>query len=184
MIQMVPKSPAVLSIIGWHAGESPADIIQRKRADIQQASNTIWLYQSQLASIQDVQRFGRLYANAAVYFLKGSAYPATTAQIAREMSSNGSNWGPLPRGIGKVKGRLPGGGLFIGALSAPLSGYEIDLWEYLEHSTTMPLRFRRGASTACVVVSQAGPVQGMNSRIRKVIAIGQLAPPYAVYLRS
>jgi hypothetical protein len=183
MMQMVPKCPAVLSIIGWHAGESPADIIRRKRADIEKASSTIWLYQSQLASIQDVQRFGRSYPNAAVYFLKGSAYPATTAQIAWEMSSNGANWGPLPRGLGKVTGRLPGGGLFIGALSSPLSNYEIDLWEYLEHSTTKPLRFRQGASTACVVVSQAGPVQGMNSRMRKVVAIGQLAPPYAVYLR-
>jgi hypothetical protein len=31
-MQMVPKCPAVLSITGWHTGESPADIIQRKRA--------------------------------------------------------------------------------------------------------------------------------------------------------
>jgi hypothetical protein len=183
MVQTVPKCPAVLSIIGWHADESPADIIQRKRADIHRASNTIWLYHSQLASIHDVQRFGRSHPNAAVYFLKGSAYPATTARAAQEMSSNGTNWGPLPHGIGKVTGRLPGGGLFIGALSSPLSNYEIDLWEYLEHSTTKPLRFRQGASTACVVVSQAGPVQGMNSRMRKVVAVGQLAPPYAVYLR-
>ena len=29
----------------------------------------IWLYQSQLASVQDVQRFGRAYPNPAVYFL-------------------------------------------------------------------------------------------------------------------
>jgi hypothetical protein len=114
--------------------------------------------------------------------LEGSAYPATTAQAAREMSSNGSNWTPLPRGIGKVTGRLPSGGLFIGTLS-PLVNREIDLWEYLEHSTSKPLRFRQGASTACVVVSQTGPVQGMNSRTRKVVAIGRLAPPYAVYLR-
>jgi hypothetical protein len=183
MNQRVPKCPAVLSIIGWHAGETPADIIQRKRADIQKTSSTIWLYQSQLASIQDVQRFGRAYPNAAVYFLEGSAYPATTAQAAREMSSNGSSWVPLPPGIGSVTGRLPSGGLFIGALSSPLLNHEVDLWEYFEHSTSKPLRFRQGASTACVVVSQAGPVQGMTSRLRKVVAIGQLAPPYAVYLR-
>jgi hypothetical protein len=30
----------------------------------------IWLYQSQLASVQDVQRFGRAYPNPAVYFCR------------------------------------------------------------------------------------------------------------------
>jgi hypothetical protein len=182
--QMVPKCPAVLSIIGWHAGESPADIVRRKRADIQKTSSTIWLYQSQLASIQDVQHFGVAYPNPAVYFLEGSAYPAKTTQAAREMSSNGSSsWVPLPRGIGKVTGRLPSGGLFIGALTSPLLNHDIDLWEFFEHSTSKPLRFRQGASTACVLISQAGAVQGMKSRVRKVVAIGQLTPPYAVYLR-
>jgi hypothetical protein len=34
MIKRVPTCPAVLSIIGWHAGESPDIIINRKRADI------------------------------------------------------------------------------------------------------------------------------------------------------
>jgi|SRR5580700_3157063 hypothetical protein len=92
MRRAVPKCPAVLSVIGWHAGESPSDIIQRKRADIQRISRTIWLYQSQQASIQDVQRFCRANPNAAVYFLEGSAYPATTAQVALQMSNDGSSW--------------------------------------------------------------------------------------------
>ncbi|SRR5260221_14216864 len=182
MIQRVPTCPAVLSIIGWHAGESPDVIINRKRADIQKAKNTIWMYQSQLASVQAVQRFGNAQ-NSAVYFLEGSAYPASTTQAARQMSSNGSNWGALPQGISDVTGKLPGGGLVIGSLSQTLSDHEIDLWDYFEHSTSQPLRFRQGASTACVVVAQNGPIAGMKSRIRKIVAVGQLAPPYAVYLR-
>ena len=74
MNQMVPKCPAVLSIIGWHAGKSPADIVRRKRADIQQTSSTIWLYQSQLASVQDVQRFGVAEPGAG-QLLSASAVP-------------------------------------------------------------------------------------------------------------
>jgi hypothetical protein len=183
MSKRVTNCPAILSIIGWHAGESPNTIINRKRADIQKAKITIWLYQSQLASVQDVQRFGNSHPNTTVFFLEGSAYPATTAQSARDMSSNRSNWVPLPQGISDVTGKLPSGGLVIGTLSSALSDHEIDLWDYFEHSTSKPLRFRQGASTACVIVSQNGPVQGMRSRIRKVVAIGQLAPPHAVYLR-
>jgi hypothetical protein len=183
MIHRVPTCPAIVSIIGWHAGESPDIIINRKRADIQKAKSTIWLYQSQLASVQDVQRFGNIHSTVAVYFLEGSAYPASTAQAARQMSADRLKWEPLPNAIGNVTGKLPGGGLIIGTLSAALPDHEIYLWEYFEHATAQPLRFRQGASTACVVVAQNSPVPGMKSRLRKVVAIGQLAPPYAVYLR-
>jgi hypothetical protein len=44
---------AVLSIIGWHAGECIQDIVQRKRSDIERAGRTIWLYQSRKAPIND-----------------------------------------------------------------------------------------------------------------------------------
>src|SRR4051794_19764417 len=152
MIQRVPTCPAILSIIGWHAGESPDAIIKRKREDIKKAKSTIWHYQSQLASVQSVQRFGNVHQNVTVYFLEGGAYPASTAQAARQMSSNAINWGALPPGISNVTGKLPGGGLVIGNLSVTLSEHEIDLWEYFEHSTSQPLRFRQGASTACVIV--------------------------------
>jgi hypothetical protein len=172
-----------VSIIGWHAGESPDIIINRKRADIQKAKSTIWLYQSQLASVQDVQHFGKTNSSVTIYFLEGSAYPASTAQVAREMSSDRLKWMPLPNEIGNVTGKPPGGGLIIGSLSAALSEHEIDLWEYFEHSTAQPLKFRQGASTACAIVAQNGPVPGMKSRVRKVVAFGQLATPYAVYLR-
>jgi hypothetical protein len=179
----VPTCPAILSIIGWHADESPEIIINRKRADIQKANSTIWLYHSQLASVQDVQQFGSTQSRVAVYFIEGGAYPASTSLAARQMSDDRSKWMPLPNRISNVTGRLPGGGLVIGKLSAPLRDHEIDLWDYFEHSKAQPLRFRQGASTACVVGAPNGPIRGMKSRIRKVVAIGQLAPPYAVYLR-
>lgn len=182
MIQRVPICPAVISIIGWHAGESPDIIIDRKRADIQNAKTTIWLYHSQLASVQDVQRFGSTHSTVTIYFLEGTAYPASTAQASREMSIDRSKWIALPSGLSNVTGKLPGGGLVIGTLSSPLRDHEIDLWEYFEHSNSQPLRFRQGASTACVVAA-SGSMPGMRSRFRKVVAIGQLAPPYAVYLR-
>jgi hypothetical protein len=78
--------PAVLSIVGWHAGESVEDIVERKRDDVKKSGRTIWLYHSQLATIPMVQQFGRAFPKAAVIFLKGSAYPTSSDLAAREMS--------------------------------------------------------------------------------------------------
>lgn len=173
--------PAILSVIGWHAGESVEDIVARKRDDIKKVGRTIWLYHSWKATIRDVQQFGRTFPNPAVVFLKGSAFPASTASQAREMSENRERWEPLPQRLGKVTGRLPAGGLVIGELDSAAT--QIDLWGYVEYPATRPLRLQRGASTACVAPSKDGPSAGMKSRYRDVAAIGRLVAPYGVFLR-
>jgi hypothetical protein len=174
-------APAILSIIGWHAEESPEDIAERKCRDVAQAGCTIWVYQSWKARIEAVQRFGSVHFNPVVYFLKGGAVPTRMTQEARQMSVDRSSWKPLPEGIGKVTGKLPGGGLFIGELS-PVDSY-IDLWKYLQHPA-LPLRFQRGAATACVVPAPNGSAGGMKKHIRRVVAVGRLVEPYAVFLRE
>ena len=173
--------PAILSIIGWHAGESVEDIIERKIADIKTAGRTIWLYQSWKATIPMVQQFGRAFPKAGVVFLKGSAFPTSSALQAREMSEDRDCWGPLPQGIGKVTGRLPGGGLVIGELIPAAT--DIDLWSYLQHPDLCPLRFQQGASTACAIPTDDRPVEGMKSRYRRAVAVGHLVPPYGIFLR-
>jgi hypothetical protein len=178
------NGPAVLSIIGWHAGECVQDIVQRKRNDIERAGRTIWLYQSRKAPITMVQQFGRAFPNPAIIFLEGSAFPTSAASPARQMSANQNRWEPLPDGISPVTGKLPGGGLVIGELT--LIDFEIDLWnyiQYLQDPMVGSLRFQRGASTACAVPSVNGPVEGMTSRLRRVVAIGWLVPPYGTFLR-
>jgi len=173
--------PAILSIIGWHATESPEDIVKRKRADIRKIGRTIWLYHSQKASIPSVQQFGQNYPEPAVIFLRGSAFPTGTSDEARQMSDDRSQWSPLPAGMDKVTGRLPAGGLVIGDLL--LVDYEIDLWGYLEHPGLLPIRFRQGASTACVLPTKDKPVEGMKSRYRRAMGVGKLVAPYGVFLR-
>jgi Arc/MetJ-type ribon-helix-helix transcriptional regulator len=118
MSQLVPVCPAILSMIGWHAKESPKDIVRRKREDVEKVGRTVWVYQSWKAPVREIQHFGSVYPNPIVYFLKGSASPAGTAREAQQMSNDGFHWDALPKGIGKVTGKLRGGGLFIGELSA------------------------------------------------------------------
>ena len=182
MSKYVTTCPAVLSIIGWHAGESVDDIVKRKCADVVKIGRTFWVYQSWKAPVPQVQKFGSAFPEPTVYFLKGSAFPASTEHRAGQTSVDGKNWEDLPSGIGKVTGKLPGGALIIGSLSA-VSDHEIDLWDYVEHPALQPLKFQQGASTVCALPAQTGQAAGMKSHIRGIVAIGRLAPPYASFLR-
>jgi hypothetical protein len=173
--------PAILSVIGWHAKESVEEIVERKCNDIKRIGQTFWFFQSWKAPIPYVQRFGHSFPNPTVIFLKGGAYPTSANSEAREMSQDKKSWGPLPTGIGKVTGKIPGVGLVIGDL-LPVQE-EIDLWYFLDHTDLQPLRFQRGASTACAVPCKSGPIEGMKSRHRQIVAVGHLIPPYGLFLR-
>lgn len=180
--QVVPAEPAVVSILGWHGDESPEDIVARKSEDIARAGMTLWVIQSWKAKTDAVQAFGRSHPGPVVYFIAGGAIPTGTAQTAVEMSEDKRTWIPLPRGIGKVTGRLNGAtGLVLDRL-APCSGTSIDLWQFSEHPARQPLRFMQGASTACAV-PPGGAIGGMVDRHRHVLAMGRLVAPFAVYLR-
>jgi hypothetical protein len=175
--------PAVLSIIGWHAGETVEDIVERKCGDVAKVGSTLWVYQSWKARLVDVQNFGKLRASPPVYFLEGSAHPAGTEHTASEMSVDGKHWKVLPSGLGKVTGKLPGGALVMANLKA-VQDHEIDLWDYVEHPALTPLKFQQGASTVCAIAAPGGQAVGMKSHRRKVVAMGRLTPPFAVFLKE
>ncbi|RVD55401.1 hypothetical protein EN828_25220 [Mesorhizobium sp. M2D.F.Ca.ET.185.01.1.1] len=178
----VAAVPAILSVIRWHGKESPEDIVARKAGDIAKTGRTLWVIQSWKAKTDAVQAFGRAYPGALVYFIEGGAIPAGFSQVAVQMSEDRQIWGPLPKGIGKVTGKLAGATALVLDRLAPCDGTIIDLWQFVEHPRNDPLRFMQGASTACVIPA-TGTVAGMKSRYRRVVAIGRLAGPYAAYLR-
>jgi hypothetical protein len=174
--------PAVLSVIGWHGDESPEDIVARKADDIANAGRTLWVIRSWKAKADAVQAFGRTYPGAAVYFIEGGTSPAGTSQAAIQMSEDRQIWKPLPKDIGKVTGKVAGATALVLDRLAPCDGTTIDLWQFAEYLGNVPLRFMQGASTACVVpATDKSP--GMKSRYRRVLAIGRLSRPFAVYLR-
>jgi len=147
MSKFVTTCPAVLSVIGWHAGESVDDIVRRKCADIGKIGSTVSVYQSWKARVPAVQKFGSVFSDPTVYFIEGKAFATGTEHSAQELSADCKNWDDLPIGIGKVTGKLPGGALVIGSLSA-VHDHEIDLWVYVEHPALQPPKFQRGASAA------------------------------------
>lgn len=99
-----------------------------------------------------------------------------------QISEDRQTWGPLPKGIGKVTGKLAGATALVLDRLRPCDGATIDLWRFLEHPGNDPVRFIRGASTVCAVPALS-MIVGMKSRCRRVVAIGRLAGPSAAYLR-
>jgi hypothetical protein len=172
---------AVFSIVGWHAGESVADIIKRKNEDIKGVGFTLWLYHSRSASPSMVRDFATQHPDAAVVFLLGAAYPTTRGEKAQAFSDDRVNWKPLAANLGPVTGKLPAIGLVIDQLEA--TNGHLDTWDYVDFPKREPLRFQRGASTVCAVRSLAGPIPGMKARSRIIAAVGRLRSPYAVFLR-
>lgn len=181
--ELVSAVPAILSIIGWHGDESPEDIVNRKSKDIANAGMTVWVIQSWKAKTDAVQAFGQSHPGATVYFLEGGSIPTKEAQAAVEMSEDRRTWIEFPNRLGKVTGKLGGAtGLVLDRLTL-CSSMSIDLWQFSEHPASQPLKFVRGASTACTVPAGSPVAGGMIDHHRNVVAIGRLAKPFAVYLR-
>ncbi|AZO59683.1 hypothetical protein EJ078_10880 [Mesorhizobium sp. M1A.F.Ca.IN.022.06.1.1] len=178
----VAAVPSILSVIGWHGEESPKDIVARKAEDIARTGWTLWVVQSWKAKTDAVQAFGRAYPAALVYFIEGGSMPAGMSQAAVQMSEDRRIWEPLPEGIGKVTGKLAGATALVLDQLTSCDGATVDLWRFVEYPGNDPLRFIRGASTACVIPAMS-MVAGMKSRHRHVVAIGRLAGPYGAYLR-
>ncbi|MGR9471032.1 hypothetical protein [Rhizobium leguminosarum] len=179
--KLVPTCPAVVSILGWHGDESPNAIVARKAKDIATAGQTLWAFQSWKARPGAVQDFGRIHPGLTVFFIEGGATPTRTSRCASRMSEDERNWVPLPKGIGPVTGKINGGTALVLDSLEPCSA-SIDLWRFMEHPNSDPVRFMLGASTACLIPA-VEIAAGMKSRYRRVLAVGRLAKPYAVHLR-
>ena len=179
----------IISIVGSHAGEGLRDIFLRKRREINTAGKTYWLIQSHKAKTEQVQRLCKKarIKNVAVYCLfiepsqKGGAKPTLHGEVALFTSLDNQNWEAIPDGI-KVTGKISKNSTALvfdelKVLDVPLS---IDLWEYSEFNTKYPVKMMLGASTVCC---ERAPSHGMKNRYRKVVGIGKLLSPYALWLQ-
>jgi hypothetical protein len=184
MSTRVPTCSAVLSIIGRHANKTVEEIVKQKCQDIASLRSTLWFYQSWKACVGDVQNFGKAFGDPAIYFLEGSGQLKGTTRDdeAIEKSEDGVRWDGLPTNL-KVTGKLPGSALVLSNLTA-VHDCNIDLWDYVEYPFSVPVKFGREAATVCAIPAPSVQTQGMISRERKVVAVGKLAPPFAVYLKS
>ena len=184
------KKYVLFSIVGSHAGESETEIFARKKEEIVNANKSFWLIKSFKAKTKDIQKFCEHAHNdneeVFCIFLeasqKGGTQPTKTSSVASEFSSDSIQWINIPKSIrvtGKIDKKTTA--LVLDNLEIINKEVVIDLWNYSNFFNDLePIKFTLGASTICAVKQYN---KGMKSRYRKIIAVGKLVKPFAVWLK-
>lgn len=185
------KKYILLSVVGFHAGESGAEIFARKKREIVDAGKSFWLIKSFKAKTEDIQKFCKcaLSEGEEVFCLfleasqKGGAQPTKTSSLASQFSSDNIHWSEIPKEI-RVTGKIDKNttALVLESLETNnKKGIKVDLWNYSDFlDKSSPVRFMQGASTICAIKKYN---EGMKSRYREVVAFGKLTEPFAVWLK-
>ncbi len=176
----------LLSVVGPHAGEDEASIFKRKMADLKKSCQTFWLCHSHNARPEFTQMFcdGR-DGEVPVLFLapasRRGARPTTESSVMREYSAEKKLWTPLPKEISPVTGKASSTAyaLVLSELHLGNKDAEIDLSECIDAVEDKPVKFRLGAST--VIAKRSAEKRPPN--MRRIVAVGHLAAPYAVWVR-
>ncbi len=179
----------IISVMGDHAGEDVDTIFDRKTNDINRVGKTFWLMKSPKARPAQVQKICEP-SPLCIFFVepatKGGARPTTTGDAAKEYSSDGQLWHPIPEGLSPVTGKLDKGAaaLVFDVMTTAVGG-RLDLWGYADFSDEQkPMKFILGCSTVCAVKKDMTSHPGrMKSRYRGIVAVSRLAEPYCVWLR-
>lgn len=179
----------VLSIVGNHARETLPDIFVRKQKEIDDSKKSFWLVNSSKTRTKDIQKIGKdafgiqqeIYCLFIAPALENGARPAIIDERAKEYSEDNIRWLKISNKI-KVTGKIGRNttGLVLNTLDI-VENTEIDLWQYSDFfDKSQPVKTGLGYSTVCVVKAYN---QGMMARKRKIIGIGRLTVPYAIYLK-
>jgi len=173
-----------LSVMGPHAGEDSAAIFSRKIADVASVGSTLWVYGSHASRPDRAQASGSTYVLFLEAASKNGARPTTSADAASEFSVDKRRWQALPAGLGPVTGHFQRGAGYAFVLKnlSLCSDARIDLWQYAHGDVAV--QFRLGASTLPVHRrdTSSDPFRA-KSRIRRVLAVGKLDVPCAVWVR-
>ncbi|MFA6132806.1 MAG: hypothetical protein WC869_02175 [Phycisphaerae bacterium] len=185
---------AVLSVMGPHAGEDAGTIFKRKIDDTRRVGKTFWLVRSYKAKPLMVQNICREAGGKAMrvhcLFIepssKGGAIPTKSSSAACEYSADRLKWLSLPRSLGPVTGLMNAGACALVFDKLVLQKHTtVDLWEFADFDDPCtPVVIRQGASTICAVrKDMSSHPDRMKGNVRRLIAVGRLAEPYAVWLK-
>jgi hypothetical protein len=176
----------ILSSVGKHAQQGWQTIIDRKRRDIANVGHTLWVTNSQAAAPQIVQTFSHKHcARHVIFVAKVRKDPGSQTKFkdpAQFFSPDNRTWRSLPPSLSEVTGRITRvtTGFCFDALSQITSG-TLKLDEYVKDSDDLPL-------TKFTNINSAYPVRRAkdeNAVLQyEILAVGQLAYPYAVWLRK
>lgn len=180
--------PAIVFMkVGVHAGEPFEQILERKQREYSQAGRIFWGYGGgTMHPTTRVQPFAKSWIDRSAAGIRlvmqeiDSRHPLTKV-CAREFSSDGVTWEPMPEGV-EVRGSryaLVLGEIEAGDLDVALGNYEVGIGPSEGKRAVDYIRGR--VDKGCLQAAQS-PVDGEGGVI-KIRHSALLAPPYAVLLR-
>jgi len=186
----------ILSSAGPHAGQAWRQIVARKSSDVDRAGHSVWVLNSNAARPEMVQTFCEKQGARYVIFVtrergkgsRGTAAPdvagkpgTTRDQRARHYSADRGSWASLDPLLTEVTGdiRRSTTGLWFDCLEETPSG-SLDLGSFVKHHDGEVLT-RFWPSDSAYLVRRRSDIRSGQYRI---LAVGKLAPPFAVWLQS
>ena len=166
---------AVFSVIGPHVGSSIESILKDKMDDIDRIGKTFWLQCSLAAPPPVVQQLCKMGPNIFCFFLVSVGIPRDTKikKYAISYSTNYKDWQVMPEGMSPVSGR-------VGSLAQALVMDRIDICEdQVDIGKYIMPRIGLGCSTVCGFRDE----NLYTSKVRQIMAVGNLCDPYCVYLK-
>lgn len=184
-----------ISVIGPHAGELEDKIFRRKISDIEVVGRTFWLIRSHRSKPDMVQAIcnharSEGYSVPCIFiepYSNAGSTPTKTSDSAIMFSADRASWSKFPELLSPVTGKIDSTAyaLVFDALK-PEHGV-LDLWGYADFfNPERPLRIMQGASTLCALqkdMTGFDDSEKIKSRFRRIVAIGNLCEPYAVWLK-
>jgi len=175
------KDPVVFSVVGFHAGESPIEVIHRKQADIVAVGRTYWLVNSLKISPGFLQKIKPVWCYLIDPAVVGGAKPAVAKTQVKQLSKDFDNWEVLPEKITPVTGRISND-------TSVLVFDRIEMCDRLEDISCYrdafdgirPVSFCLGGST----VAAEYCIQKGVSTHRHVMAQARFISPYCVFASS
>ena len=176
----------IVSSAGQHAQEDWHTIIERKRRDIATAGHTIWLTNSLATRVEIVQRFCKNHDVRYVLFVakgqQGSQKGPPTDDPAKLYSADQEKWLTIPKGLSHVTGKITRAttGFWFDALEEITSKITLNLDCFANAKDGLPLSRFTNVNSA-YTVQRTKPLSGDRYRL---LAIGRLTNPFAVWLRK
>ena len=175
----------IVSTAGAYGCEDLSYILNRKRQDIASIGHTIWLVNSNAGSSDKIQSFCELHGARYVVFVSRDG---STHVIGASTESKATHYAPKP---GQWTNFNPGRSPVTGLIKRSTTGFwfeslcevqpriAVDISSFVKASDGQPLTRFWPSDNAYPVYRE----DEVRSGRYHVVAIGTLAPPYAVWLQ-
>lgn len=190
ILQEVHHCPRAILALGVNNPGYPLQaIFSFKQEDVQKLGFTIYRINSSKATVDMVQQFGKGMERLPLIILEPTSDfgdgPQHINSSAKFYSSDSRQILPIPERMNRVRGTLGSNtcGLTLSGFRRITAEYHLNLLRYEDFSKPgSAIDFEQWSAAACAVKSERQISGGMQTFLRKILAVGWVCSPFGVWL--